>query len=102
MKDFAVIETGGKQYIVNIGDLVDIELITGEINDVVKFDTLLRYVDGKVEVGEPYTKSKISGVIHKQNVKGKKIKIIKFKAKSRYRKVNGHRQLSTTVKFDTI
>ncbi len=93
--EFAVIKTGGKQYKVSVGDVVSIEKIKGEhkVGDAVTFDSVLMVDNGTdTTIGTPY----ISGAKVKAKLKeigrGRKIEIVKYKAKSRYFKNRGHRQ----------
>src|SRR6266581_7429457 len=100
---YAVIKTGGKQYKVTEGAVVEVEKLTVEPNGTVSFDEVLLYVeDGEVKVGQPY----VDGVTVKATVldqiKGKKIRVAKFKAKARYRKVYGHRQELTKLQIESV
>lgn len=94
-EEFAVIATGGKQYRVSVGDVVSIEKMTGEFKegDKVTFDKILMVDDGKdATIGTPYIKeAKVEGKITEIG-KGKKVEVMKYKAKSRYLKTRGHRQ----------
>jgi large subunit ribosomal protein L21 len=104
MDKFAVIQTGGKQYIVKEGDTLNIELIKdAQINGTIVFDKVLMLVKNKdVTLGKPFIeKAKVEGNIL-QKIKGDKINILKFKAKSRYRKHKGHRQNYLKVKINKI
>lgn len=103
---FAVIATGGKQYRVSEGDIINIEKITGVFKegDGVTFDKVLMVDDGDgTTIGTPYIKeAKVEGKI-KEIGKKEKVMVMKYKAKSRYQKINGHRQpffkvLITSVK----
>jgi len=99
----AVIKTGGKQYLVKAGDKIKIEKLQGKEGDSVKFDTLL-ITDEKgqeLEIGKPVLKSKVEGKILKQEI-DKKITVVKYKAKTRYRRKVGHRQPHTTVQIEKI
>lgn len=95
MKEFAIIETGGKQYLVSAGDTIRVEKIKGEHKegDSVIFDKVLLVDDGSAtSIGEPYLKgAKVSAEI-KTIGRGKKVEVIKYKAKSNYFKRRGHRQ----------
>lgn len=95
MKEFAVIETGGKQYLVSEGDTVRIEILKGEYKegDTVTFDKILLVDNGSdTTIGAPYIKeAKVSGEIKKIG-RGKKVTVIRYKAKSNYFKKRGHRQ----------
>ena len=100
----AVIKTGGKQYIVKPGDIIDIEKITGEAGSEVQFSDVLMVSDGKgdVKVGTPVVgKAKVKGTILGET-KGDKITVFKFKRRKGYRKKTGHRQKYTSVKIDSI
>ena len=93
--EFAVIETGGKQYKVAVGDKVSIEKIKGDhkVGDTLTFDKVLLTDNGKdTAVGAPYVAgAKVSAKIAEIG-KGDKVMVVKYKAKSRYLKTRGHRQ----------
>ena len=103
-EEFAVIETGGKQYIVSVGDVLDVELI-GEHEEGVKveFDKVLMTDDGKnTTIGTPYIDGAKVKATYKGLKKAKKLSIVRFEAKStRHRKI-GHRQKYSTVQIDSI
>lgn len=99
----AIIKTGGKQYLVKSGDKIKVEKLPGKEGDKVKFDTLL-ITDEKginVEVGKPLLKVNVEGTILKQMI-DKKVTVIKYKAKTRYKRKVGHRQQHTQVQIDKI
>jgi len=102
---YAVIATGGKQYIVSEGDVVTIEKLPGELKegDKVVFDKVLLVDDGKdTKLGEPYISgAKVTGILAEEG-KAKKVTVIKFKAKSRYFKKRGHRQPYMKVRVEKI
>ncbi|HVV15430.1 MAG TPA: 50S ribosomal protein L21 [Candidatus Paceibacterota bacterium] len=104
-QEFAIIETGGKQYMVSEGDTVKIEKISGTFaeGDTVAFDKVLMLDNGAdTTVGEPYIKgAKVSAQIQKI-AKAKKVVVIKYKAKSNYFKKRGHRQPFFEVKISSI
>lgn len=100
----AVIKTGGKQYIVKPGDIIDIEKISGEPGEEVGFEeVLLVSADGEdVKVGSPVVESaRVEGRILKQK-RGEKIVVFKFKRRKGYRKKAGHRQNLTSVEITSI
>ncbi|HVZ75709.1 MAG TPA: 50S ribosomal protein L21 [Candidatus Paceibacterota bacterium] len=101
-KEFAIIETGGKQYMVSAGDTVKIEKISGDFKagDTVSFDKVLVVDNGSdTTIGEPYIKgAAVSGEIKKIS-RAKKVTVIKYKAKSNYFKKRGHRQPYFEVKI---
>jgi len=104
--EFAVIETGGKQYVVYVGDVVTIERLKEEYKegDKVVFDKVLLVDNGKdtTTIGTPYIKgAKVTASFEKEG-KSKKIDVIKFKSKSRYFKKYGHRQMFNKVKIEAF
>lgn len=100
---YAVFTSGGKQYKVSEGDIVELEKLQAEAGSSIVFDNVLLQVeDGIVNVGQPNVFGvKISAKVLDQ-IQGKKIRVAKFKAKSRYRKVYGHRQELTRVQIESI
>lgn len=100
---YAVIETGGKQYRVQQGDVITIEKLNVSAGDDVAFDRVLVLNDGeKVQVGTPIVESaKVFGTVV-ENGKGEKIIIFKYKSKKDYRKKQGHRQPYTMVKIESL
>lgn len=99
----AVIKAGGKQYVAMPGKKLQIEKIEGNEGDSVDFETLL-FSDDKgenVEIGKPTLAKKVSAKIVKQ-FRGKKIDVIKFKSKVRYKRIKGHRQHYTQVEIVKI
>jgi len=103
--EFAVIETGGKQYKVSKGDVLAIEKLPGEPKEGSKitFDKVLLTDDGKdTTVGTPYVNgAKVTGTLEEEG-RGKKIHVIRYKAKSRYFKKIGHRQPYMKVKITDL
>ena len=100
---YAVVKTGGKQYKVQEGEILRIEKIDGEPGSPVKIENVLMYSnEGNVSIGQPELDNvAVSGQIVEQG-KGNKIIVFKYKRRKRYRKTQGHRQLFTAVKIDTI
>ena len=99
-----VLKTGGKQYLVSVGDKVKIEKIKGEfkIGDKVFFDDILLNISGEdVKIGNPTTKNKVEAEII-DIAKHDTVEVVKYKAKSRYFKRNGHRQPYFEVKILNI
>lgn len=101
----AVIETGGKQYLIKEGDTLSVEKLPVEAGQEVEFDKVLltAKADGSdLNVGTPY----LEGVTIKADLtdqyRAKKIRVIKYKAKVRYKKVYGHRQHQSKVKIKTL
>ena len=99
---YAVIETGGKQYRVQEGDVITVEKLNVEAGQAVTFDKVLVLNDGKeLKVGTPYLDASVSASVV-ENGKAKKVIIFKYKAKKDYRKKQGHRQPYTMVKIDSL
>ena len=99
---YAVIETGGKQYRVQEGDVITVEKLNVEAGETVAFDKVLVLGEGKdIKVGAPYTGDVVTGSVV-ENGKGQKVIIFKYKAKKDYRKKQGHRQPYTMVKIESL
>ena len=100
---YAVIETGGKQYKVNVGDSLSVESLRLEAGKSVSFAKVMLLVsDGNAEIGTPYLENvEVVGKVT-DTKKGEKIRVAKFKAKSRYRRVMGHRQSLSQVLIEAI
>jgi large subunit ribosomal protein L21 len=100
---YAIIETGGKQYRVQEGDVIRVEKIEIADGETVKFDKVLLVADeGKLNVGKPYVDGAVVEALVENQGKAKKIIIFKYKAKKDYRKKQGHRQPYTQVKIEKI
>lgn len=102
--DFAVIETGGKQYTVSVGDVLDVELL-GDFaeGDKVTFDKVLLSDDGAAAtIGTPYINGASVTAKYLGLKKGPKITIMKYKAKSNRDKKTGHRQKYSRVEITKI
>ena len=96
---YAVIETGGKQYRVQPGDVISVEKLNVSAGEEIKFDKVLVMGEGAdVKVGTPYLDAAITGKVV-ENGRGKKVIIYKYKAKKDYRKKQGHRQPYTMVEI---
>lgn len=100
---YAVIKTGGKQYRVAEGDVLNVEKLNAEAGSEVVFDEVLTVVnDGDVKIGQPVVEgAKVTAKVVEQG-KGEKILVFKYKAKSNYRKRQGHRQPFTKVEISKI
>lgn len=100
---YAIIRTGGKQYRVSEGDVLEVEKLNVQEGDEVVFDDVLTVVsDGDVKVGKPTVEgAKVTAKVVAQG-KADKIFVFKYKAKSNYRKRQGHRQPFTRVEITSI
>lgn len=105
MAKTAVIKTGGKQYVAQEGDVLTIEKLPGahEAGEKISFDEVLLVDDGSAaKVGTPtITGAKVEGELVEEG-RGKKLHVIRFKSKSRYRTKTGHRQPYAKVKITKI
>jgi|SRR3989344_4746770 len=102
MDKFAVIKTGGKQYLVVEGDLISVEKLEAQKESVVLTEVLL-FGDSKgLVLGKPYISNAKVNVKIVGNFKGKKIRVVKFKSKSRYTRTSGHRHLKTKILIEKI
>ncbi|MEK7598074.1 MAG: 50S ribosomal protein L21 [Patescibacteria group bacterium] len=97
---YSVVKTGGKQYLVRDGMEITVDFMNIDKGKKVELETLLRFDDGgkKFELGKPFLKEKVTAEVI-DNVLGEKIRIAKFKAKSRERKVRGFRAKLTKLKI---
>jgi large subunit ribosomal protein L21 len=98
---YAIIATGGKQYKVSEGDIIDIEKIEGESGTEVTFDKVICIGGDAMKVGEDVASATVTGTVMDQG-KGKKVVVYRFKPKTGYHKKNGHRQIFTQVKIEKI
>jgi large subunit ribosomal protein L21 len=98
----AVIQTGGKQYLVTEGETISIELLK-DVQKTVDFDALLTIDGEKTLVGNPLVpKAKVSAELIEADIQSDKVTSIRYKAKKRVHKVRGHRQHQTTLKISKI
>ena len=99
----AIIVTGGKQYTVSEGDILFIEKLNAEAEEIVTFDQVLAVLDGEnSKIGAPVVEGAAVEAKVVKNGKGKKIDVIKYKAKKGQKKHIGHRQPYTKVEITKI
>jgi len=102
---FAILETGGKQYKVSEGDILEVELLPAELvkkNSASLSTVLLLQGDKELLIGNPYVKhAKVKAKVLEE-IKGEKIRIYKMKAKKGYRKSQGHRQKLHRIQIEKI
>jgi large subunit ribosomal protein L21 len=103
MADYAIVQTGGKQYRVRKDDVIRVESLRGDEGDSIDLgEVLMVSREGDVTVGTPTVAgASVSTEIVSQG-KGKKIVVFKYKSKSRYRRKNGHRQPFTELRVTGI
>jgi large subunit ribosomal protein L21 len=99
---FAVIKTGGKQYLVTEGQKMKVEKLAGEKGSKVEFDEVLMVQNGKLQIGQPVVEGvRVEGEILDQFRDKKKV-VFKYKSKTRQAKLKGHRQNLTEVEIKKI
>ena len=99
---YAIIETGGKQYRVENGDVIYIEKLDAEVDAEVTFDKVVAVSDKSLKVGKPYVKDAfVKGTVLK-NGKGKKVTVFTYKPKKGSSRKMGHRQPYTKVQITEI
>jgi len=102
-KIYAIIETGGKQYRVTLGQTIDVERLDVADGETVELDRVLFIAEGdRVTVGKPTIEGAKVIATSQGEGKGKKIIVFKYKSKVRYRRKMGHRQLYTRLTVDKI
>jgi len=103
LKIYAIIETGGKQYKVTLGQTIDVERLDVAEGGKIDLDRVLLIADGdKVTVGTPTVDGAKVVATSQGEGKGKKVIVLKYKPKVRYRKKTGHRQFYTRLVIDKI
>lgn len=100
---YAVIETGGKQYRVAPGDLIQVDTVNGEVGSEVEFDRVLAVVRDSSELvtGDGLAQARVKGTIAGHG-RADKILVFKFKRKKQYKRTIGHRQNYTQVRVSEI
>ena len=100
---YAVMETGGKQYRVQVGDVLRVETQTSQVGETVTFDKVCMAVnDADVKVGAPYLSGMSVSAEILSHGRADKILVFKYKSKKNIRKMQGHRQNYTEVKITGI
>lgn len=100
---YAIMETGGKQYKVAVGDKVNVELLPVEADQTITIDKVIAIVnDDQTTVGSPYVEGASVTCKVIENGKAKKVIVFKYKAKKNIRKKNGHRQPFTKLQIEAI
>ena len=99
---YAIIATGGKQYKVEEGDILRVEKLSKEEGEEVIFDQVLLLGGEETVIGNPVVEGAVVKATVTGNGKGEKVIVYKYKRKTGYHKKNGHRQLFTEVKINSI
>ena len=101
--NYAVIKTGGKQYKISEGNILDVDRLPQKKDQEMVFkEVLLASIDGKIEIGKPYLESVMVSAKIMDEIRGVKVRVAKFKAKSRYRRATGFRAELTKIKIEKI
>lgn len=99
----AVIEFTPHQYLVKVGDVLEVEKLNLKEGEKIKTDKVLFLADGEdVKVGTPYLEKIVVEMEHLDTKKAPKIRVVKYRSKSRYRRVQGHRQTYSYLKVTSI
>ncbi|MZH41801.1 MAG: 50S ribosomal protein L21 [Nitrospinae bacterium] len=99
----AVVKTGGKQYKISEGDVIQVEKLDGKVGDTINLDKVLICGEGdSIKVGTPYVKGCTVACEVTEQLKSKKIIVFKKHRRKNYRRKNGHRQLLTRLKVTGI
>jgi large subunit ribosomal protein L21 len=98
---YAIIATGGKQYKVAEGDIINVEKLGVAAGEAVTFDQVLAVSNDGLKVGEDVANANVTASVI-ENGKAKKVIVYKYKRKTGYHKKNGHRQQFTKVKIEKI
>ena len=99
---YAIIETGGKQYRVQPGDVIYVEKLEAEASEEVIFDKVVAVKNTTLKVGKPYVKDAVVKGTVVKNGKGKKITVFTYKPKKGSARKMGHRQPYTKVQINEI
>lgn len=100
---YAIVESGGKQYKVKKGEIVNVEKLNKKPGETVQLSKVLMIVDkDNVKIGKPVLKNAKVILEVVKSVKGKKVVVFKYKRKKHYRKVRGHRHQYTSVRIKEI
>lgn len=99
---YAIIETGGKQVKVAVGETIFVEKLEAEEGQTFTFDKVLMVSNDSLQVGKPYVEgATVTAKVEKQG-RGKKIIVFKYRPKKNYRKKQGHRQAYTKLSIESI
>ena len=98
---YAIIATGGKQYKVAEGDIINVEKLGAEAGETVTFENVLAVSNDGLKVGADVAGATVTASVVK-NAKARKVIVYKYKRKTGYHKKNGHRQQYTQVKIEKI
>ena len=98
---YAIVCTGGTQYKVSEGDVIEIEKLDAEEGAEVTFDEIVAVSDGSLKIGDDVKGAKVTASVLGQG-RGRKVIVYRYKSKKGYHKKKGHRQAYTRVKINSI
>jgi len=98
---YAIIQAGGKQFRVNVGDVVQVPSLTAEVGSSVEFDALLAADGDEVKIGESLEGQRVTGTVVEHG-RARKIIVFKKKKRKQYKKTHGHRQNFTAVRIESV
>ena len=98
---YAIVKTGGKQYKVSEGDIIDVEKLDVKAGETVTFDDVIAVNNGTIKAGADAAGSTVTASVVKEG-RARKVIVYRYKRKTGYHKKNGHRQPYTQVKIDKI
>ena len=98
---YAIIQAGGKQFRVNVGDVVQVPSLTAEVGSSVEFDALLAADGDEVKIGESLEGQRVTGTVVEHG-RARKIIVFKKKKRKQYKKTHGHRQDFTAVRIESV
>ncbi len=100
---YAIIQTGGKQYKIEEGNILDVELLDAKEKDIIEFNEVLLLDDGtKIIIGNPHVKNCIVKAEIVKEVKGPKVVSYVYKKRKNFHKKIGHRQKYSKIKITKI
>lgn len=98
--EYAIVKTGGKQYKVSKDSVIEVERLNFKPGEKFSLEeVLLRVKDENVKIGKPTVVGAVVKATVLEHLKGEKLRVSKFKAKAKYRRVTGHRQYLTKIKI---
>jgi len=101
----AIIKTGGKQYKVSEGTSLNVEKLAGEVGETLKFEEVLLVTDekgDKIDLGQPFVAGAVVEAKILEQGRAKKVEVIKYRPKTRYKRKAGHRQPFTKVEITKV
>ncbi|MDD3679425.1 MAG: 50S ribosomal protein L21 [Candidatus Shapirobacteria bacterium] len=102
MKKFAVVEIAGHQYWICENDELAVNNLKDKAGNKIKLEKVLLVANSKIEIGQPYLKGRVVEAQVVEHLKGDKVRVATYKAKSRYRRVKGFRSQLTKLKITKI